>query len=486
MDDNNDKINWDHFFWCYDDTINFVENKCLDRIEGVIILCCCLDSLAGYRYGGTSRKNRFQQFLVEHSNQADIWRKVSVIRLRQELEARNHEYYQNMINFLRRQGAITSNYSGLDYNPDVDYDTLMNKASESLSKDYLESLNKDILEFEYSSILWNDYRNQAIHERTLGNDKAINIGDKTIPYYSNEIPLKGGKIQTKTHFAIPPCYILETLKNCIAGFKKYIEENKITILPRYKYFNTNGFELQDRVDSKNKENVNPPYMLTKPFITLLKDAGYLLIEAKKCKERYLKEKNPDDKYLENAFSRSCIILSMFFLETLIDNVIEDFKVHETYQLPYSLKTKLKLHVYPLNRLPLVDRIYVTPYLCIKDSNSFMTKYFKRGSANFQKLKELIQIRNYFAHGKPFKRKLDIKSTGSDTHIVNDNFKENFWPLTGIPKDIFIIGYDDAKKAKEIVESTIEKLNIYLDSRLCKNKWLSGETIQLSQNGLESQ
>jgi len=472
-------VNIGHFFDFFEARIEFIKQACLDRIEGTILVCCYLDSLAGYRYGGASGRDRLKRFLTEHTDQADVWRKVSLILLRQHFETKDHPFFDGMINFLNKLGASTDNFLNLDFNPDICIDTLFDRAREELPGDDLRQMQHDIHEFEYSSILWNEYRNPSVHETVVSINRAMNLADNEEPFYSNMNVMEGGKItRTITCFDIPPTFLVRTIETGLRSFKELIEKGECTM-------HLSDSSVRDStlisVSKRSKTGVDSAYprMITKPFRPLLIDSGHLLDLAKQCHEKWQSLEHPEDRWSETCLSRSCIVACIFFLESITNCVLRDFAVTEPLHLPSKLRKKTGLHIKDLGHLPLKERVFLTPYLCSAGKQAFSREYFDRGSREFQQMEELIKIRDSFAHSRPIKRRLNITSSGEREYVLDDMFKENFWPLTQIPKDIFIIEYSHAVLAKKIVDWVIDQIDQFLDGKLVQNNWMNSEQIEFA-------
>ena len=86
------------FFDYFRARIEFVENFCLDRIEGLILMCCYIDALAKYRYGRHGGNyERFQTFILGYSDFQDIWKKISLPLLKYHFEERDNDYYSDLL-----------------------------------------------------------------------------------------------------------------------------------------------------------------------------------------------------------------------------------------------------------------------------------------------------------------------------------------------------------------------------------------------------
>lgn len=465
-----------YFFEFYNERLKFIKENSFDRIEGVILICSYIDALSGYRYGGASCKSRFTKFVLEYTNQSDIWNKISLILLRQHFEYKNDDFYNQIIIFLNKLGAISSSFIDLNYNPDISIDNYYNLAEKSLEVKYLHILKSDIEEYKYCNILWNYFRNYSVHNTSIGFDRAMNIANKVVPFYSNQNKIENKKIvETKTCFDIPFDFLVLTLENCLTNFNSYLDDKDIILEESQKVTNKN--KNKNKVTTSDNDKI--PNLITKPFITFLNDAGRLIDQAKINRELFKTTDKGEYRWLEGAYARSSIISTIFFLESIIESIYKDFRIRESWQFPYRIQKKHGLTNKSYETLPLIERIYLIPYLCIKDDNVFTKEFFNKESKSFQELREIIKIRDQFAHSKSFKRKMEIKvSESNDKKYINDNFSDNNWPITKIPKDVFIIDYNHAKIIKDKVDKLIEKLDDVLEGKLYKKNWMTSEILDL--------
>lgn len=469
------KIN--DFLQFYKARIEFVKETCLDRIEGIILLTSYIDSLAGYRYGGTSRKARFVKFLYECANQAETWKKVSLILLRQYLEGKNHLSYDKLIAILNKLNARTSDFLNLNHNPDISYNELISECQNSLTPEQIKIITSDIKKFLYSEILWNAYRNASVHETAIQMNRAVNIAEKEEPFYSNEhVFEKNIIVRTISRFDIPPLFLIQTIKRGLKTIEKDFNLKKFTLELSRVYDDPQPPKEISESKDLCREN-NYPRMITKPCHPLLTDIGFLIDQAKISHDKFNETKLDNNRKREAAMARSAIVMTVFSLESLVNCLYEDFKEIEIWQLPLTLHKNTSPISVSFDKLPLLEKIYIIPYICSNDSHVFSKRFFSKGSTEFQQLKELIKIRNSFAHSSSGIRRIEITKTGKGEMLVNDDFKENFWQFTQIPKDIFIIGLKDAEKGNKINNWVVEKLNSFLDGRIVKNNWLRNETIE---------
>ncbi len=470
-----DSAESDFFFGYFEKRIRYVRENCLDQIEGTILLCCYLDSLSGYCYGGHTGKARLERFLLEHTGQRDIWKKVSLVLLRQHLESKKLPFYSDMISFLNGLGVRMINFNNLGFNPDVDFETLVNKAERILPAGYLGKLDGDIREFEYSAILWRDYRNMAVHETALPEGRAENLAGKKEPFYSNMNAIAGREVvPIKTCFDIPPEFLLFTIESGLDSFRKSVDEGKCTIeVPPVGW--TRRKDSRKRL--KDDAEVGYPRFITKPFVSLLSGSDYLLGQAQLSHEKWNSLRNSDDRWHERALSRSCVVASVFFLESITISVLRDFGSLEPWQLPFRLQKKTGLHKRDIDYLPLIERVFLIPYLCADAVDALSREYFDRGSEEFKRMKELIEIRDSFAHSRPVRLRVTITKTGEREFVLDDKFEENFWPLTRMPKDISRINHSHAKLAREIVERVVMHIDEFLGGKLTKNYWMTEERME---------
>lgn len=471
------EIKLENFLQYFKARIDFVKETCLDRIEAIILLTSYLDSLGGYRYGGSGSKSRFFKILYVSNDQTKTWKKVSLILLRQYLEGKNHSFYSELISILNRLNARTSDFTNLNHNPDISYDELILECHKSLTSKEVKVVMGDIKRFQYSEILWNAYRNASVHETAIQMNEAVNIAEKEEPFYSNEHMLEENKIvRTMTRFSIPPLFLINTIESSL----KILAEEYRSGVFELELSNTYDEPNQTKVYSEKKDvscDIKYPRMITKPCRPLLTDIGYLLEQSKTSHVKFNETKLDEYRKRENAMARSAIVMSIFSLESLVNCLYEDFKEIDVWQIPLTIQKNTGSMSMSFDKLPLFEKIYLIPYLCSEDPHVFSKIFFTKGSIEMQKLKELIMIRNSFAHSSSGIRRIEITKRTDGDSLVNDDFEENFWQYTNIPRDIFIVGITDAEKAKVINQRIAEKLNLFLNGRIIKNKWLTSEIIE---------
>jgi hypothetical protein len=212
-------IKWkiEHFFSAFNKWHEFVINECNDRIEGLILSCVFLDSLAGYKLGPGNVNNRFVNFILDYSGQRKLYEKVSLPKLRYDL--------------IKRYGPNDSKTKALESNfqldefyfttqghcVDVNWTELKETLSSQLGQVEVDTLQKLANNFTYVQILYDDYRCKLVHEARV--PLTMNISESEEPYYINILMSEDIKDQ-RTLFRIPPTFIIGTLRNCIDNFRE--------------------------------------------------------------------------------------------------------------------------------------------------------------------------------------------------------------------------------------------------------------------------
>ncbi len=162
-------------------------------------------------------------------------------------------------------------------------------------------------------------------------------------------------------------------------------------------------------------------IVNKAFFEQLNDAVFLI----KCSE--------DIPYGEGAFSRQAIITSILCLESAANCFM--------YAIPCTKAMKSAL-----DKLSLVDK-YEYLYMSIIESKSI-----NRGSPYFQKLSELVKIRNKYVHSKPSS---EILPPNEISKPVLDDEKSQYLKLPIDPQSWQI------KDAKNVVKYVCDFIDHFL-------------------------
>jgi len=210
------------FFDAFRKLQKFIDEYCRGEFEfeGLILSCCYLDSLAGYKYGGKSSGQRFSKFINEYSGKKECWTKIALPILLQDIPKLgiDSKLSTRLKRFLNQGMKVRpANYTKYGHNVDTDWHSLEEQLRREFTSDEVESLKRKIEYYQYSYLLWQNYRNPAIHE-TAKRNHANNIAGAKEPYYH------GG--YSKVRFGIPEEFIFETLQNCISNFEKECVEKQ--------------------------------------------------------------------------------------------------------------------------------------------------------------------------------------------------------------------------------------------------------------------
>jgi hypothetical protein len=166
---------------------------------------------------------------------------------------------------------------------------------------------------------------------------------------------------------------------------------------------------------------------------------------------------------EKAISRDCLVMGMAALEAFANNLIRDFIKRNKENLDPGILNKNQKNN-PIDRWSLSDKIYFLPTLC---NSSMLTPelFFNPLSADFRCFIELIKIRNGIVHGRPEASLMLMTINPNRMHELDDDFSENCWPISKIPRDLTIFNGECAKIAyinmawvKDSLIKYIEKLD----------------------------
>ncbi len=183
--------------------------------------------------------------------------------------------------------------------------------------------------------------------------------------------------------------------------------------------------------------------------------------------------------MANCFARAAFLMFIFSTEALVNVILDsEFRTIPDNQIPEQILNKFSINMEKgVDRCSLSGKLAILPYLC-SNPVDWNETFFDRGSKNFQVFDELIQIRDRLAHPRPEKRKVEIEiNQATRIHKMTDDFPENFWPITKIPRDIYILSSEHAEIAKINVDWTRFQLDSFLDGRLSKDNWWASEKIE---------
>ena len=163
---------------------------------------------------------------------------------------------------------------------------------------------------------------------------------------------------------------------------------------------------------------------------------------------------------EKAFSRDTLIMGIAGIEAFANNVLIDFCVRTEKNLPRELLKKWEISG-RIHYWRLVDKVYFLPTLC---NTKFQPPefYFKRDSNEFQLFDELVRIRNGIMHGRPARILVLDNLRPNRTHVLDDTFPQNFWPVSKIGKDFTSFNFPYAKIAHDNIMWVRDSLVDFLE------------------------
>jgi len=158
-----------------------------DSIEGYILALTTLDALANYESGSYSSAENFADFVLRYSGLAQIYRRTSLPVLVQYLTLRRPRTFGAIARWVMGNYQLDEHYRLRRIRrteEDPEWDTFWG-ALQSSGLQLPSNCARELQRFVYSRLLWDQYRNYAIHRLTV-RDEAPNITGETEPYYMNE------------------------------------------------------------------------------------------------------------------------------------------------------------------------------------------------------------------------------------------------------------------------------------------------------------
>ena len=216
------------FFNYFKARAKFIKDNCLLKIEGLILMCCCLDALAVNWKSEKSSFSLFREFVIAFSGHGNIWQKISLPLLKEQFEKDGNLKYAEC---MRKLGVNENSYFTKGYDVDITIDEIEPRVINDVPTPFSDGLREKINNFEYAKIFWKKYRCFSIHELRSNPEKAQNIFCETAkPYYNHESVYKNGEIsQGFIRIDFPPEFIFKTLTNCLYNLENYINKNNIIL-----------------------------------------------------------------------------------------------------------------------------------------------------------------------------------------------------------------------------------------------------------------
>ncbi|SYZ72931.1 hypothetical protein TRIP_C21046 [Candidatus Zixiibacteriota bacterium] len=219
----------------------------------------------------------------------------------------------------------------------------------------------------------------------------------------------------------------------------------------------------------------------RPFQSLLYSMDYYYREAERLYKEVKSQDTTDwtnlDQNLwmrEKAASRASFLMGIASIEAFANNILLDFSIRKKEDLPNDILNKSQKER-PIDRWRLADKVYFLPTLCNKELTP-PENYFKKDSEPFTIFKELIGIRNGIMHGRPYPFRVLFELRSNKQHLVYDDFDDNFWPITHIPRDFTSFNFECAKIAYENAKWVIDSLRDFIEK--LENVYFREENIKL--------
>lgn len=235
-------------------------------------------------------------------------------------------------------------------------------------------------------------------------------------------------------------------------------------------------------------------LITRPFQPFLKAADDLLHLARphheaiaKAWEHYRVNNvrlpiDPKSWQLEKSLSISSFMMSYIGLEALVNCIFEDFGVHAVKSLPQEYfggqlsKVYKKIIKKPFGKLRLTTRLYLIAPLCT-DPMIDPSSLFDIDSSKWRTLEEVVEIRHFFNHASSEEMRFDVKPIGEKLFEANDNFPDNFFPLTNVSKDCRTFNMSDAEKLNDSLNWALETIKQAL-SHKADDVYMTQEIVKL--------
>jgi hypothetical protein len=156
-------------------------------IESYVLALSALDAL---RYAETSQDARaelFSDFVTQHSGRADIYSKVAVPILFQELRLTKPRTFGAVLECIRREYALDEhflNHRIRAIGEDPDWNAFWERITARCGN-IPPTTEQEFHRLTYAQLLWRHYRTYAIHRLTV-RDEAANITGAREPFYMNE------------------------------------------------------------------------------------------------------------------------------------------------------------------------------------------------------------------------------------------------------------------------------------------------------------
>lgn len=186
--------------------------------------------------------------------------------------------------------------------------------------------------------------------------------------------------------------------------------------------------------------------------------------------------------LDKSLSIGSFMAKYAGLEAFINCAYNEFKINSVEDIPVSyfigvLKKQrnglVKKNFYQWH---LGSRVYFIAPLCV-ESMFNPSKIFDITNRKWNKFLEIIEIRNSFNHAKNTGAYTELTSAGPMQWMANDDFPENYWPLTKVYREHRTFNYQAAKDIGEIIDWIINKLRNFIPD-LLNEEFMTKEKVEI--------
>lgn len=166
-----------------------------------------------------------------------------------------------------------------------------------------------------------------------------------------------------------------------------------------------------------------------------------------------------------AHSRACILSVMGGLESLCNCLIESFSRRVVTDLPETwIPSRLKGREFEW--WPLAFKLRFVPVVCSVDVRP-PQDFFDERSTDYLFFGELVRVRNSLVHGRTVSSKYVIHAVSDNQSRIDDTHPENFWPITGFPRDSRALSYPEAEAAYRSILIHTRKLRDFLGAQVTR-------------------
>lgn len=177
----------EHFFDYFRARLGSAQKGIDGKIEGYILSLTALDALAFYATGKQGGAHTFQEFIYRYSGFREIYNRVSVPLLVQQLRLRKPKSCKPIADWAYQEFDLSDHYVGSrirGFEEDPEWDTFWERLRAANLR-MPKGINHLLKKFIYAQVLYLMYRNDAVHRQTI-REEAPNIAGEKVPYYMNE------------------------------------------------------------------------------------------------------------------------------------------------------------------------------------------------------------------------------------------------------------------------------------------------------------